>query len=155
EYIQHGFTLEGAVAQRVGHQRHRLDGGMHRQLVFTASPKTVQAGIGPQIGTRSSMGAELERVAMCRPAHFVDEYQLMLAVIEGALPGRGLVPNDEVFQLGEHFLARRLQLGHVAPVDTDKDDRAIMRYPLNITEALLQKGAVLRSAHLAAGEREL
>src|SRR5690606_31060878 len=78
ERIQHDIAAPGAVPNRIGDHRHRLDGGVDGEVIHPPGAEGVDAGIAPDIGAVASMAAQFDIVAMLRCTVAEDKYQLML-----------------------------------------------------------------------------
>src|SRR5215204_1028281 len=101
------------------------------------------------------MGADAERIQVWRFADFPGEDQLVLASVERTLPGRGLVPDDEVLQLAKDRLPGGQHLAHVAPVHAHEHDGAVDTDGRDVGRGLLQERDELLPRLLAGGDEEL
>src|SRR4051812_39814954 len=75
--LRFGHVLDG-----IGHQRHRLYGRVHRQLLVATSPERVHPGVVPHVGAVPPMLAKLKVVGVRRGTVLPDVNQLMFGAIK-------------------------------------------------------------------------
>lgn len=84
ERIEHDVAARGAVHDRVGDHRDRLDGWVHGKQValFAAAGKRIRARVVPDVSAISLEPTELHVVPVALGTVPVHEHQLVLAPIE-------------------------------------------------------------------------
>src|SRR3984893_14761182 len=154
--IEHDLAAAGAVPQRIGHQRHRLDRRMQCEKVAfgPGAAERVDAGVAPHIAAVATIAAELDMVLVRVPAMLEQEYELVLAAVERAHAGIVLGPHAQVLQLGIGAHAGGEQLAHVAPIHADEVERPVETEPGEEPESAGQELGELGLVHLARGHRE-
>lgn len=115
----------------------------------------IHTGIGPDIGSRSPMLAQLERIHMRRIALLEHANEFVLRAVEAALPAVGLDPDDQVLEVGEDQLAGLHQGSQVTPIDADVDDRPVLAGRRNRFQSPFEEALILLGGHLARRHREL
>jgi hypothetical protein len=127
ERIEHKISLRRAIAHRVGNQGDWLDGRMYRERVVAPYAKTIHAGIGPDVAAIASMAAEFDIILMRRLAEAKNANQFVLAAIERALAGVGLVPDDQIERQTIDLASDVHQNVNVPPVHADEMQGPVAR----------------------------
>src|SRR5262249_14676789 len=153
--IEYDLTAPGAVLDRLCDQRHRLDGRMHRQVFAPPGSPRVDPGIVPDVGAIAPAVAEPKSVGVCGGADLEHENEFVLAAVERPHAAIGLVPDDEVLELGKDRLAGREQVSHMAPIHAYERNGAVARMGCGMSERLLQEVGECFDRHLADPHGEL
>jgi hypothetical protein len=127
ESVEHDLAAMRTVPDCIGHQRHRLDGRVHGQLIESARPEAVHPWIGPDVGARAPVLPQPEGVDVSLPALLEHEHELMLRAIKAALTGVALDPDADILQLIVGPGSRSTELIYMAPVHAHIVDGAIDR----------------------------
>jgi hypothetical protein len=120
--IEDQVAAIGAIKERVHNQRQRLDGGMRLKVLLAALTESVSPGILLDIRPVTALLSESEVIHVAPCPCLEGKDQLVGAAIEGAHPGIGLLPNDEVLEFGVDAVCRIEDLSLMAPVHALKMD---------------------------------
>ena len=151
ERIKNQVATVRTIADGIRHKSDRLDGRMHGQFIRTIRTETVGAGIGPDVASIAAMAAKIDIVDMLTATILPNKNQFMLAPVEGAHAGIGLIPDSEVLELsidpfagGQHFV-------DMAPIGADEMDGAVIGMFGQQAQTLFQKFRELSLGFFTAG----
>src|SRR5215203_4606934 len=137
--------------------RRRRDAELRReaeaaQLAETSFPAEQEGSVYlQQIGRTFFALPDEQRTVI----HLVAIEGLAYQEAANALPGRSLVPDDEVLQLAKDRLPRGQHLAHVAPVHAYQHDGAVDTDGRDVGRGLLEEVDELLPRLLAGGDQEL
>lgn len=123
--VEDEITAAGAVPDRVGYERDRLDRGVHGKLIEPICAEHIRPGIGPDIAAVTSMLSELDIVNVLAAAVLPDKDQFVLAAVERAHAAIGFSPNDKVLELPVDAPAGGQHLIQMAPIRAHEVDCAV------------------------------
>src|SRR5205085_191852 len=99
ERVEDDPVPPAAVADQIGDEGQRLDGGVQVELATPGRVQTVDTRIVEHVAAVAAVGAEAEIVDVRRAAVLEDADQLVFRAVEAALPSVILVPDQQVFPL--------------------------------------------------------
>jgi hypothetical protein len=145
----------GTVLDRVRHQGDRFDGRVHCELIQTAWSYRVDASIGPDICSVTSMLPQLKVVDVWFSPALPDEDQFVLRTIKSSHPGIRLGPDTQVLQFGVYASSCSQHLPHMSPVHADLMDGAVDGVLDEASKGGLEKVREFSLAHFAGPHHKL
>ena len=142
--IEHDVAARRAVEQRIGDQRHPLYRGVSGERFVATLAECVNAGVGPDVRPVASEAAQFDVVPVRFFASPENDYEFMLAAIEGALAGVGFDPDDDIQDVAVKFSPDLDQIADVTPIHADKMNCALSRNAHPVAERLPQECSKLR-----------
>ena len=110
EPIEHPIPAARTIEDRIRHQPHGFNRGVHCERLVPLAPERVNAGVPPDVASVATVSAELDIIRVRRRPHFADVDELMLRAVERAHPGIRLHPDAKVFAFAVDGAARREEL---------------------------------------------
>ena len=143
------IVAPAAVADQIGDEGDGLYGGVQLELAPPGRVQAVDARTVEHVAAMAAFGAEAEIVDVRRGAVLEYADQLVLRAIEGALPGIGFVPDQQVLPLGVDWPGRLQEFGEVTPIHKNEMDRTILTLSNGKPDEAFEEGRKRCLGHLS------